>query len=44
MMMRRLRAQVQRNDIVKWVNSFLRAGISMDLNDFPQLELFVPRQ
>jgi trehalose 6-phosphate synthase/phosphatase len=44
MMMRGLRASVQRNDIVKWVNSFLRAGISKDLNDFPQLDLFVPRQ
>jgi trehalose 6-phosphate synthase len=44
MMMRRMRASIQRNDIVKWVNSFLRAGIAKDLNDFPQLELFVPRQ
>ncbi len=44
MMMRRLRASIQRNDIVKWVNSFLRAGIAKDLNDFPQMELFVPKQ
>jgi trehalose 6-phosphate synthase/phosphatase len=44
MAMRRLRASIQRNDIVKWVNSFLRAGISKGLDDFPQLDLFVPRQ
>jgi trehalose 6-phosphate synthase len=40
--MRRLRRSVQRNDIIDWVNSFLRAGISRDLKDFPQVELFVP--
>jgi trehalose 6-phosphate synthase len=44
MMMRRLRASIQRNDIVKWVNSFLKAGISKELSDFPQMELFVPKQ
>lgn len=43
LMMRRLRASIQRNDIVKWVNSFLRAGISQDLSNFPQMELFVPK-
>ncbi|MCK9265219.1 MAG: trehalose-6-phosphate synthase, partial [Deltaproteobacteria bacterium] len=40
----RLQAAIQKNDIVNWVNSFLRAGISKDLNDFPQMEFFVPRQ
>jgi trehalose 6-phosphate synthase len=42
--MRRLQASIQKNDIVKWVNSFLRAGLSKDLDDFPQMEFFVPRQ
>ena len=42
--MRRLQAAIQKNDIVNWVNSFLRAGISKDLNDFPQMEFFVPKQ
>jgi trehalose 6-phosphate synthase len=42
--MRRLQASIQKNDIVKWVNTFLRAGISKDLNDFPQMEFFVPKQ
>ena len=42
--MRRLQASIQKYDIVNWVNSFLRAGISKDLNDFPQMEFFVPKQ
>ncbi|HOE73075.1 MAG TPA: trehalose-6-phosphate synthase [Deltaproteobacteria bacterium] len=42
--MRLLQASIQKYDIVNWVNSFLRAGISKDLNDFPQMEFFVPKQ
>jgi trehalose-6-phosphate synthase len=42
--MRRLRRSIQRNDIINWVNSFLRAGIAKDLRDFPQAEFFVPSQ
>jgi len=42
--MRNLRAQIRKYDIINWVNSFLRAGIAKNLDDFPQMELFVPRQ
>jgi len=42
--MRRMRRSIQNNNILTWVNSFLRAGISKELNDFPQMEFFVPRQ
>ena len=38
--MRRLRENVQRNDIFRWVDSFLRAAIAKDLRDFPPLEHF----
>lgn len=44
MMMRRLRESIQRNDIAKWVNSFLMAGISRGLDDFPQLGPSSPGQ
>ena len=40
----RLRTLIRRNDIINWVNSFLKAGIAKNLDDFPQMELFVPRQ
>jgi trehalose 6-phosphate synthase len=40
--MRRLRRSIQKNDIINWVNSFLRAGIARDQKDFPQVEFFVP--
>jgi len=40
----RLRALIQRYDIIYWVNSFLRAGIAKNLDDFPQMEFFVPKQ
>ncbi|MCE5274153.1 MAG: trehalose-6-phosphate synthase [Syntrophaceae bacterium] len=42
--MRRLRRSIQRHNVIDWVNTFLRAGISKDLRDFPQAELFVPSQ
>ena len=42
--MREAPGRDQKNDIVNWVNSFLRAGISGDLDDFPQMEFFVPKQ
>jgi len=42
--MRRLRALIRRNDIINWVNSFLKAGIAKNLDDFPHMEFFVPRQ
>lgn len=40
--MRKLRRAIKRHDIIKWVNTFLQAGISRNLMDFPQDELFVP--
>jgi len=40
--MSRLRRSIIRNDIVKWVNSFLHAAIAKDLRDFPKAEFFVP--
>lgn len=42
--MRRLRRTIQKNDIINWVNSFLKAGIAKNLDDFPQMEFFVPKQ
>ena len=42
--MRRLRRSIQRNNIINWVNTFLRAGIAKDLTHFPQAEFFVPKQ
>ncbi|HQB30404.1 MAG TPA: trehalose-6-phosphate synthase [Syntrophales bacterium] len=42
--MRRLRQSVHRHDIYSWVSRFLRAGISDNLKDFPQLEFFIPRE
>ena len=41
--MRRLRANVRREDIFWWTDSFLRAGTSKRLEDFPTVEYFVPR-
>lgn len=40
--MRTLRKIVRRQDIFRWVNSFLRAGIEKDLSSFPHMEFFVP--
>jgi trehalose 6-phosphate synthase/phosphatase len=41
--MRRLRANVRREDIFWWTNAFLRAAISKRLDDFPISEYFVPQ-
>jgi trehalose 6-phosphate synthase/phosphatase len=41
--MRRLRHNVRRENIFWWTDSFLRAGASKSLNDFPIIEYFVPR-
>jgi trehalose 6-phosphate synthase len=38
--MRRLRESVQRNDIFRWVDSYLRTAIAKDLRDFPPVEQF----
>ncbi len=42
--MQRMRRAVQRNNIFRWVNAFLKAGIAKNLNDFPQIDYFVPRE
>lgn len=40
--MSRMRRLVQKHNILRWVNSFLKAGISRDLNDFPPIDYYVP--
>ena len=42
--MRRLRNNVRRENIFWWTDSFLRAGASKRLDDFPVIEYFVPRE
>jgi len=42
--MSRLRRVIRRNDIYKWVDSFLRAAVSVDLSDFPKIDEFVPEE
>lgn len=37
-----MKRSVQRQNIFGWVNSFLKAGISRDLSDFPPIEYYVP--
>lgn len=37
--MRRLKRNIQHNDVFRWVSSFLHAGIEQDLADFPQYEM-----
>jgi trehalose 6-phosphate synthase len=41
--MQRLRKIVRQQDIFHWVNTFLEAGASKRLEDFPLAEMFVPR-
>ncbi|AMK12818.1 alpha,alpha-trehalose-phosphate synthase (UDP-forming) [Pseudodesulfovibrio indicus] len=36
--MAKLREQIRRNNIFRWVDSFLRAGIAKSLVDFPEME------
>jgi len=36
--MTRLRHQIRRNNIFRWVDSFLRAGIAKSLDDFPEAD------
>lgn len=38
--MTRLRRNVQTQDVFRWVRSFLQAGFEMDLDAFPQMEVF----
>ena len=40
--MRRLRASIRRNDIFRWVDSFLEAAVARHLDDFPYHEDYVP--
>ncbi len=40
--MMRLRAAVRRYDIYRWVESFLHAAISKDLQNFPLLDEYIP--
>ncbi len=41
--MEKMRRSIQKNDIFRWVNGFLRAGVHKDLNQFPKAELYVPK-
>lgn len=41
--MRKLRRSIREHDIFWWVDSFLRAAIAKDLNDFPAPEEYVPQ-
>ncbi len=41
--MKPLRQSIRRQDIYWWVDSFLQAGIAKDLQDFPLLDDYVPR-
>lgn len=43
MRMKKMRAQVKRQDIYWWVNSYLEAAIARHLDNFPLLEDYVPR-
>jgi trehalose 6-phosphate synthase len=40
--MRRLRAAVKRNDIYRWVETYLEAATSRHLHDFPVISEYVP--
>ena len=40
--MRRLRSQVARQDVFRWVDSFLKAAFSRDLSAFPPEEYYLP--
>lgn len=40
--MKKMRRSIQNQNIFRWVNSFLKAGIAKDLNSFPHMEFFIP--
>lgn len=40
--MRNLRENVQKKDVIWWLNSFLRAAIEKDLSSFPQADEYFP--
>jgi alpha,alpha-trehalose-phosphate synthase [UDP-forming] len=40
--MRKLRDSVRRQNIFRWVDSFLEAGIARHLRDFPSMEEYIP--
>jgi alpha,alpha-trehalose-phosphate synthase [UDP-forming] len=42
--MRNLRENVQKKDVVWWLNSFLRAAIEKDLSSFPQADEYFPEE
>ncbi len=42
--MKLMRHSVRKNDIFRWVSSFLKAGVTDDLAQFPFMEFFVPRR
>ncbi len=41
--MRKLRESIKRNDIYTWVDSYLEAALSKQLDDFPPLEEYIPQ-
>ena len=41
--MHQLREIVRKNDIFKWVDDYLQAALSKQLNDFPALDEYVPQ-
>lgn len=41
--MRQLRETIRRNNIYKWVDSYLQAALSKHLNDFPPLDEYIPQ-
>ncbi len=42
--MRRLRSNIQSQDVFWWVDSFMRAAIDKELRDFPVLEEYIPER
>jgi trehalose 6-phosphate synthase len=41
--MEKMRRSIQKSNIFHWVNTFLRAGVHKDLNQFPKAEFYVPK-
>ena len=41
--MEKMRRSIQKYDIFHWVNAFLRAGIHKELDQFPRVELYLPK-